>query len=271
MLDPPRSLSIASDLYAIQKSNCAVRKSVGSFAGVQYIEPLHGKKIAYCLGMSQWHSRKKFYAEEGHRRSIRMKGYDYSRPGAYFVTVCTKNREYAFGEIVNGSMVLNDLGSAVEHFWKEIPRHFPLVTLGPFTVMPNHLHGILLINSSTQSSVVAHHVGVRYIEPLQRRHQYQKLLKDSIGAIVLNFKAALTRWACRNDHKNFRWQRNYYERIIRKGGELRALRRYIAENPAHWNDDAENPMHTVSMNQPKMEEKSSDLSRQYGRQCSECP
>jgi REP element-mobilizing transposase RayT len=83
--------------------------------------------------------------EKHHRRSIRLKGYDYSQPGAYFVTIVTHNRKCLFGDVVNGEMRLNQYGEIVQHAWFDLPRHYPHVQLGAFCVMPNHIHGIIII------------------------------------------------------------------------------------------------------------------------------
>ncbi|MGQ9928667.1 MAG: transposase, partial [Chloroflexaceae bacterium] len=82
-----------------------------------------------------------------HRRSIRLKGYDYAQAGAYFVTICTQNRECLFGEVVNGEMRLNTYGAAVLGAWQDLPNHYPNVTLDAFVVMPNHVHGIIVLTT----------------------------------------------------------------------------------------------------------------------------
>lgn len=81
------------------------------------------------------------------RRSIRLKGYDYSQEGWYFLTICTHNKQHLFGEIENYKMILNDVGKIVNTCWLEIPEHFPNVTLHEFVIMPNHIHGIIEITN----------------------------------------------------------------------------------------------------------------------------
>ncbi|MCS6804883.1 MAG: transposase [Blastocatellia bacterium] len=93
------------------------------------------------------------------RRSIRLKGYDYAQPGAYFITICTHDRACLFGDVVDGKMRLNAMGQMVQQCWQEIPCHFPHVELDAFVVMPNHIHGILVI---TDTNVGARHVGARH-------------------------------------------------------------------------------------------------------------
>ena len=101
----------------------------------------------------------KYNPDIHHRRSIRLQGYDYSSPGAYFVTMCTHNRECLFGEIANGKMRLNELGKIASQCWLAIPDHFPHARLGAFVIMPNHVHGIIWI--------VDNIVGAKNFSPLQ--------------------------------------------------------------------------------------------------------
>src|SRR3990172_7834035 len=87
----------------------------------------------------------RYDAEKHHRRSIRLRGYDYAQAGAYFVTICTQNRECLFGEVVDGQMVLNDPGKILESVWSELPDHYPGVDVDAFVIMPNHIHGIVIL------------------------------------------------------------------------------------------------------------------------------
>ncbi len=160
-----------------------------------------------------------------HRRSIRLKNYDYSQSGAYFVTICTHNRECLFGGVINGKMALNEYAEIVRRCWLEIPQHFPHALLDEFVVMPNHVHGIFIINN----------VGVQNFEPLQ--NQYQKIIPKSIGSIVRGFKIGVTKWFRQNTYIHIVWQRNYYEHIIRNEIELNKIREYIINNPLQWESD----------------------------------
>ena len=166
-----------------------------------------------------------------HRRSIRLKDYDYSQRGAYFVTICVQNREYVLGEVVDEKIILTAIGEIIEKFWFEIPNHFYNVELDEFIVMPNHLHGIIVI-----------YVGVQNFEPLQgQRNQFQHIIPKSLGSIIRTCKAAVTHWCNNNGHEYFRWQRNYYEHIIRNEDDLNQIREYISGNPLKWETDKENP------------------------------
>ena len=166
------------------------------------------------------------------RRSIRLKGYDYSQPGAYFVTICTKNQACIFGRVVDGGMVLNDLGRIARSCWEDVPNHFQQVVSDAFIVMPNHVHGILFIMDD--------HVGATHASPLLRRRPCGPH-PGSLGAVVGSYKSAVTRWCHQNGYLHFRWQRNYYEHIVRSENELGRIREYVVDNPLKWDLDDENP------------------------------
>ncbi|GIV71404.1 transposase [Caldilinea sp.] len=178
-----------------------------------------------------------------HRRSIRLKGYDYTQPGAYFITICTHDRAHFFGAVVNGVMRLNDAGCIAAQCWRDIPVHFPHVQLDVFVIMPNHIHGVLWIvandnNAGTQN------VGATHASPLPPRGP----VPQSVGAIIGQFKSAVTKRINELRHTPSApiWQRNYYEHIIRDERALNAIRRYIQENPLRWHLDRENDQRTGS-------------------------
>jgi len=174
-----------------------------------------------------------------HRRSIRLKGYDYTRPGAYFITICTHERAHLFGAVVEGKMQLNDAGRIAEQCWRDIPVHFPHVQLDAFVIMPNHVHGVLWIVAHDGARVGATHASPLRNAPIPPRGP----VPQSIGAIIGQFKSAVTRQinALRNAPGAPVWQRNYYEHIIRNEQALNAIRRYIVENPLRWHLDRYNP------------------------------
>lgn len=182
---------------------------------------------------------------EKNRRSIRLKEYDYSEPGEYFVTICTKDRVHLFGNIDSDGMHENELGNVVRHCWIEIPNHFPNVELDEFVVMPNHVH------------IVINPVGVQNIEPLPNR--YQHVTPGSVGSIVRSFKSAVTRWCRKNEYPHIVWQRNYFEHIIRDDKSLDRIREYIASNPEQWPYDKEN---TQQETRDKFDEWLSAIGRQ---------
>jgi putative transposase len=157
------------------------------------------------------------------RRSIRLKEYDYAQHGAYFVTICTENRECLFGNIIDGKMRLNEAGNIAETCWKKIPLHYPSVMLDEYIVMPNHIHGILSINNPSEST--------------QNTNKFQKIISGSIGAIVRGYKTGVTKWFRANTNIFMVWQRNYYEQVIRDEADLNHIREYIIYNPTNWKDD----------------------------------
>jgi len=164
------------------------------------------------------------------RRSIRLKGYDYSRSGAYFVTICAQNRVCLFGEIVNGEMTLNDAGLMVKTVWFNLPNHYPNVGLDQYVIMPNHFHGIIELSNN---------VGAGLKPAPTKRH--------GLPEIVRGFKTFSSRRINKIHHTPGvkLWQRNYYEHIIRNENELNRIREYIINNPAQWALDRENPNATV--------------------------
>jgi putative transposase len=183
------------------------------------------------------------------RRSTRLKGYDYSSAGAYFVTVFAADNEFVlactgdarvalnsthiFGHIENAEMILNDLGRIVEQRWRALPEHHPNVELDEFVVMPNHVHFIICIDyRARQASPV---------QAISRSISGPK--SGSLGAIVGSFKSGATKHI--NEYRGTPgakvWQRNFYDHIIRSESELNRIRAYIADNPARWAYDRENP------------------------------
>ena len=229
--------------------------------------------------------------EKHHRRSIRLKGYDYTQPGAYFITICTQGRECLFGEIIDGEMHLNEAGQIVVQTWQDLPNHISNVQLDAFVVMPNHVHGIIIIteraggigagfkparttmgpgsaggagSTAGPGSVGAGSVGAGSepaptttgpgptagsgpaagpgsvgagLEPAPTRSSY------GLPEIVRQFKTFSARRIneLRGTPGTPVWQRNYYEHIIRNESSLNRIRQYIAENPARWDADQENP------------------------------
>ena len=169
------------------------------------------------------------------RQSIRLREYDYTQPGAYFVTVVTHLRKNLFGEIIDGQMFLNQAGKIVEQTWVNIPPHFPNTSCEIFVVMPNHIDGIIeIINDRI--------VGARHASPLRSRG-INGVKPGSIGAIIGSFKSAATKQLhqTRTINQEKIWQRNYYEHIINDEHDYQQIADYIASNPLNWKCDHENP------------------------------
>jgi len=163
-----------------------------------------------------------------HRRSVRLQDFNYGQDGAYFLTVCTHNRASLFGALRTiadvPTAVLNDAGTIVRDCWIEIPRHFPFVTLDAFVVMPDHVHGILMLQG--HDLLPGWGRGANDYSPLHGG------TSETVGSIVRGFKIGVTKWFKRNRPGTEKiWQRSYYEHVIRNELELHSARQYIVENP----------------------------------------
>lgn len=173
-----------------------------------------------------------------HRRSIRLRGYDYSLPGAYFITICTQDRACLFGEVVDRQMRLNDAGWMVQAVWNDLPHHYPGVDTDAFVVMPNHIHGIIAITDAAT-------VGAGLPRPYTLRSATAPS-PATLGQVVAYFKYQSTkRFNAAGGTPGVRlWQRNYYEYIICNDKSLNRIRDYIATNTVRWHLDRETPDRT---------------------------
>jgi len=165
-----------------------------------------------------------------------LPGYDYSQAGAYFITICTYNRQLLYGEIHDCEIHLNSVGMMVEKTWSEIPDHFLNVKLGEFVVMPNHIHGII--------EIILPDVEARHAVPLHEEtfEAFGKPVPGSIPTIIRSFKSAASKRyheLIHNDTSHL-WQRNYYEHVIRDEIDYQAIHDYIMTNPLNWEKDEEN-------------------------------
>ena len=166
-----------------------------------------------------------------HRHSIRLKDYDYSQNGAYFVTICAWSRECLFGDLVDGTMQLNEFGQVAADSWRWLSSHYSYVELDEWTVMPNHLHGIIVIHNHLGGS----RTGGSRTAPTE-------IIKP-LGGLIGAFKTVSTKQIniLRNNPGCPLWQRDYYEHVIRNETELARIREYIVNNPSKWEFDKENP------------------------------
>jgi len=207
-------------------------------------------------------------AERRYRRSIRLRGYDYSRSGAYYVTLCTQDRACLFGEVVDGDMQVNDAGCMVSNAWHSLFDRFPNIDLDAFVVMPNHVHGIIVsdvvpVNDGDivgAGLVPAHDVvpvndgdivGAGLVPALDvvpvndgATTRVAPTLGDVIGAYKSVVTVQYARAVKTRGWSPFRkrlWQRNYHEHVIRNADSLNRIRQYILDNPRHWNEDRYNP------------------------------
>jgi REP element-mobilizing transposase RayT len=175
------------------------------------------------------------------RRSIRLPDYDYSQPGAYFITIVTYQRECLFGEITDGEMHLSVMGQIAKENWCAIPEHFPYAGWGAYVVMPNHVHGIIIIHENGLATNSSPAVGASHWDaPTPNGPK-----RGSIGAIIGSYKMSVTRRIQREYNATGIWQRNYYERIIRNDEEHDRICLYIESNVANWARDDENPVKTA--------------------------
>lgn len=183
---------------------------------------------------------------EKQRKLIRLKQYDYSEIGHYFVTICTKSRELYFEN--------NKIKNIAEKCWLEIPRHFKNTRLDTFVIMPNHIHGIIIIEDvkPVRSSFMMTDktrfdksnitVGTDYNLSLPKQNKFHNVIPGSLSYIIAGYKSAVTRVIRKNKNLPFfSWQPRFYDHIIGDDESLNNIREYIIENPLKWNLDAENP------------------------------
>jgi putative transposase len=204
----------------------------------------------------------KFDPTKHHRRSIRLSGFDYASPGAYFVTICTWRRVLYFD--------VPALRAQAEDCWRAIPAHAPRVTVDEWVVMPNHLHGIIVINAAGEDepgatvtpkadvddpgrgvqlnapTAIGKEASLRNMDSSDRDldNVFSQISprRKTLGVMVRTYKAAVTTAARRTDlEPAFAWQRGFYEHVVRSDRELNAIRRYIRDNPLKWALDRDNP------------------------------
>ncbi len=194
--------------------------------------------------------------------SSRIQNWDYGWNAAYFVTICTANRELFFGNIMDDKMNLSEIGEIADKYWLEIPEHFPFVKLDVREVMPNHVHGIVIIDKpddgrndiKNNGRNVGRNVETQNFaslpqpqpQPIPRQSQSSQQSKNKFGAqsqnlasIIRGFKTGVTKYA-RNNNIDFTWQSRFHDHIIRNDAEYQRIKNYIINNPKNWNDDSLN-------------------------------
>ena len=178
--------------------------------------------------------------------TFRAQWWDYNSNGAYFITICTQNRVHYFGEIQDGQMILSEIGKLVHQFWMEIPNHFPHIRLGEFVVMPDHMHGILILDRNSRRDVSPKHPNISTQHPnisndesfdIQNHpHHHFSSISPKSGSIpvaIRSFKSVLSKHAHKLN-KDFQWQKLYHDRIIRDFEEFIRIKYYIQNNPKNW-------------------------------------
>ena len=189
-----------------------------------------------------------YNADIYHRHSLRLCKYDYSQAGAYFVTVCTHNKECLFGEIQDGVISLNDAGKIVHSVWDKLPISFPGIIPDEFIVMPNHCHGILLFAGAERAlprlNGLPGSSGPAEMPSSKTTRKGAASSAPTLGDVVRTFKSKSAVNVNRFLNRSARplWQRNYYEHIVRSEDELNIIRDYISQNAARWAVDDENPV-----------------------------
>ena len=169
--------------------------------------------------------------------SVRLKNWDYRNNGAYFITINTRNRKHFFGEIINSEMQLSPIGEYAQNFWMEIPKHFTFVELGNFVVMPNHTHGILIINNvkslhcydMDKSLHCNDSTGNQYFSDISPK-------SGSISTIVRSYKSVVSKHA-RLLNPEFNWQPKFHDHVIRNSESFERIQNYIENNPSNWKED----------------------------------
>ncbi len=147
------------------------------------------------------------HLSRNHRRSIRVRGYDYSQAGAYFITICTYERACLFGKIVDGKMTLNDAGRMVESCWQDIPDHFPHADLDEFVIMPNHIHGIIALRDMDETN--GYRRGEKFFAPtITTAYVQPKKTSKTVDSIVRGFKIGVIKCMWQNTAVRDVWQRN---------------------------------------------------------------
>lgn len=177
----------------------------------------------------------KFDSNKHHRRSVRLKDYDYSSVGAYYITVCTRDRQCLFGEIIENKIHLNKYGKIAKKEWMKTPMVRPNIKLDEFVIMPNHIHGIITISNNPTTTCSR---GVLQYAPTNTFCSPSQ----TIGSIIRGFKSTITRQInilCDTPDRPI-WQRSFYDHVIRNEISLHKIREYIVDNPLTWQSDIEN-------------------------------
>ncbi|RAM48523.1 MAG: transposase [Hapalosiphonaceae cyanobacterium JJU2] len=177
--------------------------------------------------------------------STRLSDRNYAANGSYFITICTRDRIHFFGDVIAGEMLFSPIGEIAQRFWTDIPNHFDFAYIDTYVIMPNHVHGIVVIDRPKNVETLQCNVSTQHDLPCditQRQLMSQISPKPgSLGAIARSYKSAVTRRCRENGHNHFAWQSRFYDHIIRADGSLDRIRQYIINNPLKWDKDKNNP------------------------------
>ena len=181
------------------------------------------------------------------RRATRLRSYDYGQTGGYFVTICVQDQKCLFGKIIDGRMQLNETGKIVVKCWNRIPQHFFSAELDVCVIMPNHVHGVILLGMGGSKSACA----PTNPQPVRRgevpspapSNRTRAVSPPTLGQVVAYFKYQSTKYI--NQHRGMPgtriWQRNYYDHVLRDDMDLERIRQYITDNPMQWELDQLHP------------------------------
>jgi len=177
-------------------------------------------------------------------QSARLKNWDYSWNAIYFITICTQDREFLFGDITDGKMVLSEIGEIAKTYWEEIPQHFPFAELNEFVVMPNHIHGIIIINNSGKEKDNIGREAINRVSTINSISTERggitglknPMLSDNLSKIIRWYKGRVS-FESRKIHADFGWQARFHDHIIRTDESFQKIRDYINNNPMTWADD----------------------------------
>jgi len=177
-----------------------------------------------------------FISDARQRHSIRLQKFDYSQNGAYFITICSYNKQCLFGRVINDEMRLSEFGQIASKCWHDITSHFSFVIPDLFVIMPNHIHGILNITDTNCRGIAC------YAPSERKSNRFGGVTPSSVSSIVRSYKSAVTKSLNRLHLSTGTpiWQRNYYEHVIRDEEELIRVREYIQHNPLKWDEDEYN-------------------------------
>ena len=172
-------------------------------------------------------------------KSVRLNNYDYSQNGYYFITICTKDKELFFGDVIDEKVVLNKVGSIAYQHWEEIPKHFDNVLLDEYIIMPNHLHGIIVICGGDAVVETRHASSLRGKKYIGQHPQMSKISPQakSLPVIIGSYKSACTKKIRQKLDVSFAWQSRFYDHIVRNEKSLDKIRNYIRNNPLKWDLD----------------------------------
>ena len=185
--------------------------------------------------------------------STRLPHHNYAANGWYFVTICTKDKLWFFGDIVSGNIQFSAIGEIATKFWSDIPNHFQDVDLDAYIIMPNHVHGIIVIERShnEESHEQTHgdqgetrrgtSLQSTSLQRTDESNKFAPLKPGSLQAIINAYKSSVTRWCRKNGYDNFAWQPRFYDHVIRDEHSLAKIQEYIVNNPDKWDEDQDNP------------------------------